>query len=346
MRQTNKKLHEFIGNQEIDCICDLFEFDPDKVYLQKVMGERSWIEYLLDNALGTNEVLMDDKDGEPHIFDVQINHFENDLFVVSFQDVTKFKELQIELKQINENLEIKVQKALKENIKQLEILQQQSKLASMGEMIGSIAHQWRQPLNALSIHIQNLEEDYEEGLIDAAFVETFIETNRKIINFMSKTIDDFRNFFRIDKQKMEFSIKEVVDEIANMQTASLKNANISLMVEGEDFRVNGFKSEFAQTLLNIINNAKDAILQNGVKYGKVRVLLQDRKITIEDNAGGIPEDVIQRVFEPYFTTKEQGKGTGIGLYLTKMIVEDNMGGKITVKNAQDGAIFEIDLQGV
>jgi len=248
-----------------------------------------------------------------------------------------------ELKELNENLEEIVKTKTDENIKQLETLQQQNKLASMGEMIGAIAHQWRQPLNELGIAIQNLKYDYEDGLITKEYLDEFINETKKVIKFMSDTIDDFRNFYRVDKTKEVFSVKSAIEKTLSIQKAQLLNNHIDIELTGEDFEINGYKNEFQQVILNLINNAKDILLEKKVKDAKITIELKDRIIFVRDNGGGIPEDIIKRVFEPYFTTKEQGKGTGMGLYMSKMIIEENIKAKLDVSNTQDGAEFRIDF---
>ena len=160
---------------------------------------------------------------------------------------------------------------------------------------------------------------------------------------MSKTIDDFRSFFRVNKDKIDFKIKESIESVISMQSALLKNNNIILNISGEEFEYNGLESEFQQVILNIINNAKDILVEKNITNPIINIRIEDKKIKIEDNAGGVPKDIIDRIFEPYFTTKEQGKGTGIGLYMSKMIIEDNMSAKLTVKNIKNGAQFIIDL---
>ncbi len=242
------------------------------------------------------------------------------------------------------DLEKRIENAVKENAQKDKMIQHQSKLASMGEMIGSIAHQWRQPLTALSINIQNLEDDYEDGLINEKFLNKFIDKNMKIIHFMSNTIDDFRNFFRIDKQKRKFSVKKAVKHVLAIQSATFKNHSIEISLEGKDFTINSFESEFKQVLLNIINNAKDALIEKNIENAKITIKIEKPKIIIKDNAGGIPSEIIDRIFEPYFTTKEQGKGTGLGLYMSKMIIEKNMNGKLHVENDKNGAKFIIELK--
>ena len=255
----------------------------------------------------------------------------------------KVQERTEELNQLNENLEKLVEEKTKENITQLDLLQQQSKLASMGEMIGAIAHQWRQPLNELSIAIQNLKYDYEDGLVDEKYVDEFIESSKKIIQFMSTTIDNFRNFYRTDKTTELFDVKEAIETTVFLQQAQLDNNNIAIEIKGESFEVNSFKNEFQQVILNLINNAKDALIENKIKNGKITIEIKDKTITIKDNAGGIPTEIVDRIFEPYFTTKEEGKGTGMGLYMSKIIIESNIKAKLSVQNNQDGAEFRIDF---
>jgi signal transduction histidine kinase len=223
------------------------------------------------------------------------------------------------------------------------LLHQQSKLAAMGEMIGAIAHQWRQPLNALSMNIQNLEEDFDEGLVDQTFIQTFIARNRKTILFMSKTIDDFRNFFRTDKEKHDFSLREAIGETLALQEAQFRSHGIHVSILGEDKTFFSFKSEFQQVMLNLINNAKDALIEHHSDDKTIVIELLDDEIVVEDNGGGIPLEIMERIFEPYFTTKEQGKGTGIGLYMSKLIIEKNMGGKLSVTNTKEGARFSIQI---
>jgi len=255
----------------------------------------------------------------------------------------KVEERTKELKRLNEDLESIVQEKTDDNIKQLEALQQQSKLASMGEMIGAIAHQWRQPLNELSIAIQNLKYDYEDGEIDEKYLDDFIHSTKQVIKFMSDTIDDFRNFYRLDKTKELFNVKESVETTISIQKAQLDNNNIEIELIGEDFEVNGYKNEFGQVLLNLINNAKDVLLENKVENAKIVIELKDNTLILRDNGGGIPEEILDRIFEPYFTTKEQGKGTGMGLYMSKMIIEENIKAKLSVANVAGGAEFRIDF---
>ncbi|MEA2100654.1 MAG: ATP-binding protein [Campylobacterota bacterium] len=286
----------------------------------RILSKENKTKWLLDNT-----IIIKDDDGKI------IN------FLGYISEIT-------ELMEYRYNLEELIKEKTKENLKQLEILQEQTKLASMGEMIGAIAHQWRQPLSAVNMSIQNLDEYYEDGLLDKEFIDKFIEKNKKTIKFMSKTIDDFRNFYRIDKTKRIFSVKEAIEETISIQSAQLKDHDIKLSLSGEDFTINAYKSEFQQVILNLISNAKDALDELNVQSAKIDIELEDKTIFIEDNGGGIPNDIISRIFEPYFTTKEQGKGTGMGLYMSKMIIKDNLGGTIKVENTENGARFTIGFK--
>lgn len=263
-------------------------------------------------------------------------------------DITERKFMEEELKALNEALDQRVEEEIaarlrveKEQEAERQFLVQKAKLSSMGEMMGAIAHQWRQPLNALYLNIQNLDDDFDEGKIDRSFLRQFIVKNKKTILFMSKTIDDFRNFFKIDKEKQTFSIKESIVETLSLQSAQFRSHNIDVEVVGEDVSFFSYKGEFQQVILNLLNNAKDAIIERNIELGKITITLDPTGITLEDNAGGIDSSIIERIFEPYFTTKEQGEGTGIGLYMSKMIIEKNMGGVLRVENTDVGARFII-----
>lgn len=257
-------------------------------------------------------------------------------------DISRMKRMQHDLERFNTQLEEKVQRQVEAIRERDQMLLHQSKLAAMGEMIGAISHQWRQPLNELSINIQNLDDDYAEGLIDEAFIEDFIARNSEIITFMSRTIDDFRNFFRIDKTKEAFSVRRAVENTIRMQSARLKRGGISVVVKGEDIVVTGYRHEFKQVLITLISNAADVLHRSDHLHVKeISIVLQENRMQIEDNGGGVDPKVIDRIFEPYFTTKSEGEGTGLGLYIAKVIIEKNMGGTLEVRNSSKGARFEI-----
>jgi signal transduction histidine kinase len=249
-----------------------------------------------------------------------------------------------QLKSLNETLEQRVDESVRRNLEQERILVHQSRLAAMGEMIGNIAHQWRQPLNALGLLLSNIQDADEYGELNSAYIRDSVSKGRQLINKMSTTIDDFRNFFRPNKEKVSFSLNQAVRETLEILSASLKNNNITVQVQEEcEIIAHGFPNEYFQVMLNVLNNAKDALLSNKVGRGEIRIAITQGDgqavVTIRDNAGGIPEDILPKIFDPYFTTRE--KGTGIGLYMSKMIIENNMGGRIEARNDEGGATFVI-----
>ena len=215
--------------------------------------------------------------------------------------------LKREIEKLNYILEDRIHQEVLKSLKQKQLLEQQTKMAQMGEMIGAIAHQWRQPLNTVFLGIQNLKYDYKDGkLNNEKYIEEFISENKEVIDFMSKTIDDFRNFFRVDKEKINFNIKETIQSVITMLSAQITQNSIKITIIGDEFEYYGLQSEYQQVILNIINNAKDILVEESIANPKIDIVIEKNKITIEDNAGGIPQDILMRVFEPYFTTKEQG----------------------------------------
>ncbi|AXX94300.1 sensor histidine kinase [Arcobacter ellisii] len=268
----------------------------------------------------------------------------------SFNEMaTKIEKLIIEEKKLNSNLEQKVILETSKQKEQEQLLIQQTRLAAMGEMIGNIAHQWRQPLNALGLVLQNLKFSYDIGELNENMMSKSINKATMLTNSMSKTIDDFRNFFKPNKAKEEFSINENVFKAIELVESTFEHHHIKLekYFSLEEPKFYGFPNEFSQVILNILTNAKDAIFENKIENPLVIVQtkIEDSNIliSIKDNGKGISEEIINKIFEPYFTTKDESKGTGIGLYMSKLIIENNMGGKIEVKNDDEGAIFTIKL---
>ena len=256
-----------------------------------------------------------------------------------------------QLEELNDSLEERIASALHEIRQKDQMLIQQSRQASMGEMINSIAHQWRQPLNNLGLIIQNIKVSYELGQL--TLEEMTVENNRAMetILFMSRTIDDFRNFFRSDKQKVVISVGELLNRTLSMVSDSLQYQNITIDLDvHSDVTAFGYPNEYCQVLLNILSNAKDVLTERKVVSPRIviRAFCEAGRsvVTIGDNGGGIDEAVLARVFDPYFSTKAVGKGTGIGLYMSKVIIEQNMAGTLSARNSGDGAEFRIELAAV
>jgi len=226
------------------------------------------------------------------------------------------------------------------------LLLQQGRLAAMGEMIGNIAHQWRQPLNILGLHAQEMLFFYKIGEFTTEYLEESIKKLLETISQMSQTIDDFRYFFKPGKEKQEFRVFEMIGKTLSLLEGSLKEEQInSAVIPTGDPVVNGYPNEFCQVLLNIISNAKDAFVAKQVPSPEIKIEagLEEGRcvVTITDNVGGIPEDILSKIFEPYVTTKGPGKGTGVGLFMSKIIVEKNMGGTLSACNVEGGAQFRI-----
>jgi C4-dicarboxylate-specific signal transduction histidine kinase len=232
--------------------------------------------------------------------------------------------------------------------RQEHILIQQNRQAAMGEMIGNIAHQWRQPLNTLGLFTQRLGFFYGSPSFNQEFLNTSVAKSMEIIQYMSRTIDDFRNFFSVEREKSEFTINEAVSRALTLVEAGFKECSIKIeKEENEDVIIRGFPNEFAQVLLNIFVNAKDAITERNIESPRLKITIGTEngasEVIIADNAGGIPVDIIDKIFDPYFTTKGPQQGTGIGLFMSKNIIEKNMGGRITVRNTDVGAEFRIEV---
>ncbi|MDP3301144.1 MAG: response regulator [Sulfuricurvum sp.] len=251
-------------------------------------------------------------------------------------------------------LQEQVEKQMQINFEQQQLMFNQSKMAAMGEMIGNIAHQWRQPLNALGLMIQGIEDAHLHGELDEPYLHDMTVKSMTKIEFMSQTIDDFRNFFQPNKAKEPFDMAVAIHKTIDIIGKTLENHHIRLVLEGVEegkYMIDGYRNELQQVILNLLNNAKDALCSNEGKGMDVdqwiRISIEEKKkmciLSIEDNGGGIPESIIERIFEPYYTTKQEGKGTGVGLYMSKMIIEQNMGGRLEVSNHAQGACFSIYL---
>ena len=253
-----------------------------------------------------------------------------------------------ERKQTEYLLQMKVNTELDRNKEQQLLMFQQSRLAQMGEMIAMIAHQWRQPLNALSLANQLLVVKYKLGKLDDKVVDSFNQKSKKLIKHMSTTIDDFRNFFRSDKEKKRFCINESVDKVLSMTKSMIEVDNISIdFATQELYYTDGYPNEFSQAILNLINNAKDALIESVSENKQIYIFIEEKEeliyIYIDDNAGGVPEEIIDKIFDPYFSTKENKNGTGLGLYMVKMIIVDHLHANITVSNTKEGARFTISV---
>jgi signal transduction histidine kinase len=253
------------------------------------------------------------------------------------------------LKEFNATLRTKIGRALEESKQKDMALMQQSRLAQMGEMLSLIAHQWRQPLSEVSGIFMELETAAKFGKADAALIQESAQEADKLLSYMSRTIDDFRHFFKPSKAKELFSVQKACEEAFSLAQAVLKNSHISLHVRIVTTPyIEGYPHEYAQVVLNVILNAKDALVERKIQEPHIWVNIAQNeegrsRVCIEDNAGGIDEALLESVFEPYFSTKKSSQGSGLGLYMAKMIIENNMNGRIDVCNSVHGAQFCIEV---
>ncbi|MBF0317601.1 MAG: CHASE domain-containing protein [Nitrospirae bacterium] len=276
-----------------------------------------------------------------------------------------------QLKTSNEELTERVRREVTIRMQNEQLLVQQSKMAAMGEMISVIAHQWKQPLSAISILIQDFKDAYDFNEINREYVDGFVKNVLEQIVFMSKTIDDFRNFLKPSKNKESFNVKAAIADVLSILSGQLRNINITWKVKCNihdkvftrlsdialcnETLITGYPNEFKHVILNILSNSKDAIMEkrrqkmvDEGQEGLINMEISSRNgkviVRIDDNGIGIPDNILERIFEPYFTTKEADKGTGIGLYMARTIIEKNMNGTLSAKNTDLGAMFIIEMQ--
>ena len=251
---------------------------------------------------------------------------------------------QDQLTELNRTLEQKVLAAVVELRRRDQLLIIQGRQAAMGEMIGHIAHQWRQPLGSLSMLLANLRDAYRYQDLDLARMEEAFAKGDLLIQKMSSTIGDFRNFFNPDKEKAPFSALRQIRRAVALVDASFEAGQVRIQVDAPaDVRMLGFPNEFSQVLLNLLGNARQAIREAGPAAGLVSLHLDAidgfGRVRVRDNGTGIPEAFLDRIFDPYFSTR--ATGTGIGLHMSRQIIEDSMGGRILARNLDQGAELEV-----
>jgi len=254
-----------------------------------------------------------------------------------------------ELRELNASLEKRIAREIAASRKKDQVMFHQAKLASMGEMLQNIAHQWRQPLGALMMIIQSFETKFFAGKLDETFVESRVEDAMRLAKNMSETLEDFRTFFHPHKIHQCFDLGTAIAKAVDLTRYQLDREHIEIVVEASrEITVCGYENELIQILLNLINNARDALASSDTEHKQIRIHTQENAdhalIRVIDNGGGIKDDIIPKIFEPYFTTKHKSVGTGVGLYMSKELLEKHMGGHIHCKNirhkmgARDGSL--------
>jgi PAS domain S-box-containing protein len=255
-----------------------------------------------------------------------------------------------QLKELNKTLEKRVQEEISKNDEKQKLLFWQSRMASLGQMLGNIAHQWRQPLTELNLTLFNMKKASLNK--DEKKVEELYKESKNLISGMSSTIEDFTNFFNPLKEKKSFEIKDVINEVLTILRKVIEQEEIKIKVDVPiNYKVLGVSNELAQVLINLIQNSKDAFRQNEIKDKNIFIRLKEKKnldkksviLEIEDNAGGIKEENLDSIFEPYFTTKHKSQGTGLGLFMSKMIIEKSLEGTLSHRNSKNGSIFTITI---
>lgn len=285
---------------------------------------------LISKKIWQGEIKNQKKNADTYWLETTIHpNFDNIGRIVSYdaigQDITSTKELK----------------------NQQSLLVEQSKSAAMGELISMIAHQWRQPLQAVSIYIQKLPlTKIIEGKISDELLDEVINEISSQLEYMSQTIDDFIDYFKPNKEKELVLISTVINKALEFLAYMIKIENIIINIENTcDYKISIFRNEIIQVLINIINNSKDAIKKNKIKIINIRTFCKNNYvyIEIEDNGGGIKEDIIERIFEPYFSTKSNKNGTGLGLYMSQTIINQHSNGQLLVCNTDIGAKFTMKL---
>jgi PAS domain S-box-containing protein len=334
------------------CICNDFQSDP-RTRPWHERGRTHGIKSSASVALKDNKRVIGALTlyaGEKDFFDKQ--HV--DLLVQMGQDISfaidnmnREERRQAAEKALQEET-IKRLGAIESLRRQELVMIQQNRHAAMGEMIGNIAHQWRQPLNTLGLFTQSLGFFYGSPSFNKEFLDTSVAKSMEIIQYMSRTIDDFRNFFSTEREKSEFKADDAVRKALSLVEAGFKECQITINLDiREHTIIYGFPNEYAQVLLNLFLNARDVINERNVESPCLKISIGTEHavsvLTVSDNAGGIPENIIEKIFDPYFTTKGPQQGTGVGLFMSKAIIENNMGGRLSVRNTEEGAEFRIEV---
>ena len=255
---------------------------------------------------------------------------------------------QKQLEDFNRDLEARIDEDVAELRKKDTIIMQQCRLSAMGDLVNSIAHHWRQPLNNIGLIVQSLQLAFKSNDLSVEELDAEIADTMEILQHISDTIDDFRTFFHHEDEPRRFSVNDAVSRSINFVTPSLKSKGIKVVTDGQpDIQVVGYPNEYAQALINIIINARDALTASQVAKPEISISISGESgrslVTVLDNGGGIHEDNLPKVFDPYFSTKGPAKGTGISLYMSKMIIEKNMNGRLSVRNVDGGAEFTIEV---
>jgi signal transduction histidine kinase len=360
--ETNKNIHTILRNLFRTNLVNKIEkgFKLNKTFSLDINIDSKDVKYhhkiatflLLKNVqkqdIGYFVVYQDSKD----LLDLE-NDFLKYIILITFINLLLFL---IVYKETTKKMtfEKKVEDKIKEEVEKLRIKEQQlfeiEKMAQMGEMIGNIAHQWRQPLSVISTSASGVKLQEEFGTLNKEDLIKYMDGIVKNTQYLSETIDTFRDFIKEEKKLEEIVLQDTIKTIIEIIDASLKNNFIKLYKElnsSTPIKINTISKELSQVIINIINNSKDIIKERKISDPWIKISVKKTNsiafIIIEDNAGGIPKDIISKIFDPYFTTKHQSIGTGLGLHMSRKIVTESLKGKLYVQNSNNGAQFFIEL---
>jgi len=358
----------FILDANESCF-DVLGYRPDEIIGRTTLDIRLWNSEKERNAIITTileqgrmrdvEYQLPKKNGETmtgivstEIIDINERRY----IMAQITDITNLKRAEEKLKDLNANLQQKIEEETGRRLIQERIMAEQSRLAAMGKMINAIAHQWRQPLSTLAMIVQRMYAQAAMKKMTVAQLDDFKGGAMRQINHMSDTIEGFRNFYLPEKEKVSFSPHACIQEVIKLVSSQFTHNNImiDLNLEEESQRfIRSYPNELKQVLLNLLGNAKDAILSrladcDKPDAGQIRIHCYLAKgnslwIDISDNGGGIPDDVTRQLFQPYFTTKAESGGTGIGLYMSKMIIEESFHGRLSLVQGTEQTTFRIEL---
>ncbi len=317
---VNKRFLQFFNLKNISeipkeqfCIYKYFYmFDKQEFPDNKLIDGVLWYQYLLKHK-DTHHTISLKKNDEIYYFNINAQYLDDDksAILLTMQDITPLKEKE-------------------------KMLIHQSKMASMGEMLTNIAHQWRQPLSMISTSATSIQMQQEYGMLDDKKLLDAMDNINNAAQFLSKTIEDFRNYFKDDKYKKEFLLSDMIEKTLKLVEANFQNNFIQIITDIDNIKITAIEGELIQVIINLLNNSRDAFKQNKNFDNIIKITIKQTNdnavITLHDNAGGIPENIIDKIFEPYFTTKHQNQGTGIGLYMSYEIITKNMLGSIEVAN--------------
>jgi signal transduction histidine kinase/DNA-binding response OmpR family regulator len=342
LKMTNQTMLDFFGFDSLDlfinrydCICDLFI--KEEGFLQKEQNDKIWVDIIEENKDSVHKVKIKNLNNKSSIFYITTKEIEfqkRKHYVVVFNDITELEQL------------------TQKKLIQQKHLAEHAKMAQMGSMVGSIAHQWRQPLSVISTIASGIQVRNSIGNVDRDQIEESMEKVLETTNYLSDTITTFRNFL---KEKKEFKVVDIQDRLdvaLKIVNVTLKENSITLnknIDSDTPLKVEIVTGELVEVIINIINNAKDAICDRDEKLNNPQINItlskkdQNAIIEIEDNAGGIPENILPKIFDEYFTTKNEHKGTGLGLFMSKQVIEESLRGKLHAQNTNQGAKFTIEL---